>query len=473
MSEIDPQNLRDAARLISSGKVSSVEMTKAALTRAKASRERLNAFIEIEEEAALAAAEAADAMQASGQKLGPLHGVPLAHKDMYDRAGFVTGCGSKIRANHVATSTSTVMQRLEAAGAISIGRLNMSEFAMGPTGHNFHHGRAINPVDPERITGGSSSGSGAAVGGGVVLAALGSDTGGSIRLPAACCGVVGIKPTQGRVSRHGAMPLSFSQDCIGPLARSVEDAYLLLQLISGPDGQDATCAAINPPGALTRDLSSVRIGLAGGIFADNLDGDTAKGVETAARVLADSAKSVTTAPIPDFSAIAELANAVAMAEAGSFHFDWMRDRPEDYGPQVRMRLSQSLAIPAPIYLRALQARSVMLSEFLDTAFAKADVLIAPTMPFVVPLSSDVDVGSSPSMNVVISAMTSLTRPFSYLGLPVVTVPVGVSAQGLPVALQIIARPWREDLAASVALHLEQALVLPDFQLRSSLNKPAA
>lgn len=473
MSEIDPQNLRDAARLINSGKVSSVEMTKAALDRAKSSRDRLNAFIEIEEEAALAGAEAADAMQTSGQKLGPLHGVPLAHKDMYDRAGFVTGCGSKIRANHVATSTSTVMQRLEAAGAISIGRLNMSEFAMGPTGHNFHHGRAINPVDPERITGGSSSGSGAAVGGGVVLAALGSDTGGSIRLPAACCGVVGIKPTQGRVSRHGAMPLSFSQDCIGPLARSVEDAYLLLQLISGPDGQDTTCAAIDPPGALTRDLSSVRIGMAAGIFADNLDGDTAKGVETAARVLADSAKSVTAAPIPDFSAIAELANAVAMAEAGSFHFDWMRDRPEDYGPQVRMRLSQSLAIPAPIYLRALQARSVMLSELLDTAFAKADVLIAPTMPFVVPLSADVDVGSSPSMNAVISAMTSLTRPFSYLGLPVVTVPVGVSAQGLPVALQIIARPWREDLAASVALHLEQALALPAFQLRSSLNRPAA
>lgn len=473
MSEIDPQNLQEAADLIRTGTVSSVEMTTAALDRARASRQRLNAFIEIEEEAALAAAQTADELRATGRALGPLHGVPLAHKDMYDRAGFVTGCGSKIRAGHVATSTSTVMQRLEAAGAISIGRLNMSEFAMGPTGHNFHHGRAINPVDPERITGGSSSGSGAAVGGGVVLAALGSDTGGSIRLPAACCGVVGIKPTQGRVSRHGAMPLSFSQDCIGPLARSVEDAYWLLQLISGPDGQDTTCAAVDPPGALTSDLSCLTIGLAGGIFVDNLDADTSKGVEIAARVLAANARSVTATPIPDFSAIAELANAVAMAEAGSFHFDWMRDRPEDYGPQVRMRLSQSLAIPAPIYLRALQARFVMLQQFLDVAFAKADVLIAPTMPFVVPLSSDVDVGSSPSMNAVISAMTSLTRPFSYLGLPVVTVPVGVSTQGLPVALQIIARPWREDLAASVALRLEQALALPAFQPVSTLNRPAA
>jgi len=151
-----------------------------------------------------------------------------------------------------------------------------------------------------------------------------------------------------------------------------------------------------------------------------------------------------------------------MAEAGTVHFDWMRERPEDYGPQIRMRLSQSLAIPAPIYLRALQIRSVMLQEFLDTAFAKADVLIAPTMPFVAPLSEDVDVGTRETMNAVVSAMTAFTRPFSYLGLPVVTVPVSVGAGGLPVALQIIARPWREDLAASVALRLEQALCLSAF-----------
>lgn len=188
--------------------------------------------------------------------------------------------------------------------------------------------------------------------------------------------------------------------------------------------------------------------------------------------LAKGAASLAAARIPDFSAMPELANAVAMAEAGSFHFNAMRDRPEDYGPQVRMRLSQSLAIPAPIYLRALQARSLMLREFLDTAFAEADVLLAPTMPFVVPLSSDVDVGSSPSMNAVISAMTSFTRPFSYLGLPVVTVPVGMSAEGLPVAIQVVARPWREDLAASVALYLEKALALPSF-ISAFQTRPAA
>ncbi|WP_320199613.1 amidase [Agrobacterium sp. rho-13.3] len=472
MSLDNPTSLTQAADAIRAGKITSVQMTEAALFRAKASHKRLNAFIEIEEGSAIDAARAADAALASGHAVGPLHGVPLAHKDMYDRAGFITGCGSKIRAGHIATSTSTAMDRLQAAGALSIGRLNMSEFAMGPTGHNFHHGRALNPIDGARITGGSSSGSGSAVGGGVVLAALGSDTGGSIRLPAACCGIVGIKPTQGRVSRHGVMPLSFSQDCVGPLARSVEDAYLLLQLISGPDGRDTTCMDVEKPDELLRDLSSLRIGIAGGLFAERLENDVVQGIETAISALKPDVASIASAAIPDLTSMAELANAVAMSEAGAVHFDWMRERPEDYGPQIRMRLSQSLAVPAPIYLRALQIRAVMLKEFLDTAFAGADVLIAPTMPFVPPLSAEVDIGTSPKMNAVVSAMTSFTRPFSYLGLPVVTVPVSASAEGLPIALQIVARPWREDIAASVALRLEQALALPAFAT-TSLARPAA
>jgi aspartyl-tRNA(Asn)/glutamyl-tRNA(Gln) amidotransferase subunit A len=460
MSLDNPTSLTQAADAIRAGKINSLEMTQAALDRATAGQTRLNAFIDIEHDAALEAAKTADAALASGYSVGPLHGVPLAHKDMYDRAGFVTSCGSKIRAGHIAASTSTVMERLQSAGALSIGRLNMSEFAMGPTGHNFHHGRALNPIEAARITGGSSSGSGSAVGGGVVLGALGSDTGGSIRLPAACCGVVGIKPTQGRVSRHGAMPLSFSQDCVGPLARTVEDAYLMLQFISGPDGRDTTCMDVKKPGPLHTDLSSIRIGIAGGLFSSGLDSDVSQGVETAITALKSEVASVAKASMPDLSTIAELANVVAMAEAGAVHFDWMRERPDDYGPQIRMRLSQSLAVPAPIYLRALQIRSVMLEDFLDVAFAQSDVLIAPTMPFVPPLSSEVDVGISPTMNAVVSAMTSFTRPFSYLGLPVVSVPVSISAGGLPVALQIVARPWREDLAASVALRLETALALP-------------
>jgi aspartyl-tRNA(Asn)/glutamyl-tRNA(Gln) amidotransferase subunit A len=468
----EPAGLAEAAAAIRAGRVSSVELTQAALARAEALQPSLNAFIAIETEAAVAAARAADEAIAAGRPLGPLHGVPLAHKDMYDRAGQVTGCGSAISAGHVATSTSTAIARLEAAGALSIGRLNMSEFAMGPTGHNAHHGRACNPADPERITGGSSSGSGAAVGAGIVRAALGSDTGGSIRLPAACCGVVGIKPTQGRVSRHGAMPLSFSQDCVGPLAASMADAWLVLRLIAGPDGLDPTCAEAAPLAALRDDLSDLRIGIGEGPFAEGLAPEVAAAVDDAARALSPLAASVAPVGMPDLSSVAELANVVAMAEAAAVHFDWLRDRPQDYGPQPRMRLAQALAIPAPLYVRALQIRAVMLAEFVETVFSRCDVLVVPAMPFLPPLSAEVDVGDDPRMNAVVSAMTSFTRPFSYLGLPVVTLPGGRSAGGLPVGLQVVAAPWREDLAAAVAARLEAALALDSFARPLPL-RPAA
>ncbi|MDH6267504.1 aspartyl-tRNA(Asn)/glutamyl-tRNA(Gln) amidotransferase subunit A [Rhizobium sp. SG_E_25_P2] len=457
MSLDAPATLAEAARLIRSRQTSSEDLTRAALARARSSQERLNAFIEIEEDAAILAAKMADRALAEELPVGPLHGVPLAHKDMFDRQGFVSGCGSLIRGSYRATQTSTVMRRLAEAGAVSIGRLNMSEFAMGPTGHNAHHGRATNPIDGARVTGGSSSGSGAAVGGGVVLAALGSDTGGSIRLPAACCGVVGIKPTQGRISRHGVMPLSFSQDCVGPLARSVEDAWTMLKVVAGPDGRDPTCIEAKPLEDFTLSPSEIRIGVLGGLFGEDLTSPVAKGMEMAISTLAAAGASVSAASAADLKDVAELANVVAMAEAGAQHFDWMRDRPDEYGPQVRMRLSQSLAIPAPIYLRALQIRSVMLASFLETAFERADVLIAPVMPFAPPLSADVDVGDSPEMNRVVAAMTRFTRPFSYLGLPVVAVPVAETAEGLPISVQCVARPWREDLAAAVAASLEHHL----------------
>lgn len=472
MSIDEPRSLSEAADAIKARRISSMELTKAVIDRARKSEQRLNAFIEIEEDEALRAARRADEALARGEATGDLHGVPLAHKDMYDRKGFVTGCGSKIRATHRATQTSTVMQRLEVAGAISIGRLNMSEFAMGPTGYNHHYGRAMNPIDPTRITGGSSSGSGSAVGGGVVLAALGSDTGGSIRLPAACCGVVGIKPTQGRVSRHGVMPLSFSQDCVGPLARNVEDAYRVLEIIAGPDGQDTTCMAVPALAPLTHDISKLRVGMLGGLFKEGLDDIVTTALESCATALSKEVDWVGEASTIDMPAITELANVVAMAEAGTVHFDWMRDCPEDYGPQIRMRLSQSLAIPAPVYLRALQMRSVLLEGFLASSFDKADVLIAPVMPFLPPLSSEVDIGASPQMNAVVSAMTAFTRPFSFLGLPVVTLPVTASKNGLPVAVQIIARPWREDLAASLARRLEQILSLPAFAPLTSTQSAA-
>jgi aspartyl-tRNA(Asn)/glutamyl-tRNA(Gln) amidotransferase subunit A len=470
MIDLDPATLSEAANLVRSGKVSSVDLTLAALDRAEATHARLNAFIEIDRDGALTAARAADKAVAEGRPLGPLHGVPLAHKDMYDHAGKITGCGSKIRAGHVATANASVIDRLQAAGTFSIGRLNMSEFAMGPTGHNHHHGRAINPIDSARITGGSSSGSGAAVGGGVVLAALGSDTGGSIRLPSACCGVVGIKPTQGRVPRTGVMPLSFSQDCVGPLARTVEDAFTILKVISGPDGKDGTCvdAGLSP---LSEDVSAIRIGLGGGMFLDGLTAEVAAAMDETIAALGPHVSSVSDIAMPDFGGIAELANVVAMSEAAAVHFDWMRDRPDDYGPQLQSRLAQALAVPAPIYLRAQQIRARMLEEFLQGAFAACDAIVVPAMPFVAPLDAEVNVGAGPRMNAVLAGMTVFTRPFSFLGLPVVTLPVK-NSNGLPVAIQIVARPWREDIAASVARKLETVLAVGRFHPLETI-RPAA
>ncbi|WP_075292317.1 amidase [Pararhizobium arenae] len=470
MSDLDPATLVEAASLVRSGKVSSVDLTLAALERAEATHARLNAFIEIDRDRVLMAARAADTAVAEGRPLGSLHGVPLAHKDMYDHAGKITGCGSKIRAGHVATANASVIDRLQAAGTFSIGRLNMSEFAMGPTGHNHHHGRAINPIDSTRITGGSSSGSGAAVGGGVVLAALGSDTGGSIRLPAACCGVVGIKPTQGRVPRTGVMPLSFSQDCVGPLARTVEDAFTILKVISGPDGKDGTCvdAGLSP---LSEDVSAIRIGLGGGMFLDGLTAEVGAAMDETIAALGPHVSSVSDIDMPDFGGIAELANVVAMSEAAAVHFDWMRERPDDYGPQLQSRLAQALAVPAPIYLRALQIRARMLEEFLQVAFAACDAIVVPVMPFVAPLDAEVNVGAGPRMNAVLAGMTVFTRPFSFLGLPVVTLPVK-NSNGLPVAIQIVARPWREDIAASVARKLETVLAVGRFQPLETI-RPAA
>lgn len=455
-------SLDELAKAIRSGAASSFELTQDAIKKAKNSQSLINAFIAIEEPEALEAAKAADKARHSGQPLGPLHGIPLAHKDMFDRKGMVTGCGSRIRKDHVAQKTSTVMERLERAGAISIGRLNMSEFALGPTGDNAHFGRARNPVDPDLITGGSSSGSGAAVSAGIVPAALGSDTGGSIRLPAACCGTVGIKPTQGRVSRFGAMPLSFSQDCVGPLARTVDDAYQILQCISGPDGKDPSCAAIDKPANLTNEISDLRVGSPGGFFENGIDHEVALGVETALKAVEPFVAKVATAKLPDISEVPELANIVAIAEAGTFHYDWMRDRADDYGPQVRMRLSQSMAIPSPVYLRALQKRAVMLGAFLAVAFKEADVLIVPAMPFPAPLSADVDVGASPEMNRIVSAITRFTRPFSFLGLPVVTIPVAHSGKGLPIAIQIVGKPWEEQKICSLARTLQKVLALKPF-----------
>src|SRR5882762_8870654 len=281
MSATEPAllSLTEVAQAIAQKRVASREVTKSCLARIAQWQPRLNAFMAVEAEQALAAAEAADAALAKGKNFGVLHGVPLAHKDMYYDAGKVVTCGSKIRRDFVATTTSTALQRLKDAGTIRLGSLQMVEFAYGPTGHNPHYGAVRNPWNVDHITGGSSSGSGSAVAARLTFAALGSDTGGSIRMPAHFCGVTGLKTTVGRVSRAGAMPLSWSLDTVGPLARTVEDCALLLGLMAGADADDPTAVAGSLPdymAATEGSLKGLKIGVPTAFYVDDLDSEVAR-----------------------------------------------------------------------------------------------------------------------------------------------------------------------------------------------------
>ena len=294
MKDVTALTLRQAAAAIAERRVRAEALVEASLDRIERLQPTLNCFIRIAAEAARAKARAADMSVNAGHALGPLHGVPLAHKDMFYRAGEVCTCGSKIRAGFVPDHTASVLARLDAAGAIELGRLNMAEFALGPTGHNDHFGRCRNPWNPDHISGGSSSGSGAAVAAGLVFGALGSDTGGSVRLPAAMCGVVGIKPTQGRVSRYGAMPLSHSLDCIGILARTVGDCARLLSIIAGSDERDSTASrrpaedfehGLNEA-ADANALASVTVGIPDRYYYEDIDHEVAELLAKSRAVLA-------------------------------------------------------------------------------------------------------------------------------------------------------------------------------------------
>jgi aspartyl-tRNA(Asn)/glutamyl-tRNA(Gln) amidotransferase subunit A len=445
--------LLEAVEAVAHGAVTSFELTEAALRRAEAAQPRLNAFVAVEAERALGQARAADAARAAG-RAGPLNGVPLAHKDMFDRPGRVTGCGSKLRAGEIATKHATVLARLDGAGAVDLGRLNMSEFAMGPTGLNAHHGRARNPWDTERVTGGSSSGSGAAVAGGIVYGALGSDTGGSVRLPAAMCGIAGLKATQGRVSRHGAMPLSFSLDCVGPLAPTVADVAKLYEILAGPDGLDPTVADVPVRLALPRArLDGVTIGVAPA-WMEGLDKTTADAHDELRRLLVSLGADIVEVALPTPAELGELSNIVAMTEAAAAHGDYLRLRPEHYGPQVRSRLRQGAAIPGALYLRALAMRTPI-TERAVAAFGAADAVCLPVTPFLPPLSAEVD-GGNLAIPEMVAALARFTRGVNYLGLPALAAPVAWR-DGLPVAAQFVGRPFAESAILSYGMAVETAL----------------
>jgi len=456
--------LIEAAAAVRSRALSARELAIACIARSERLQPLLNTFINPDFDGALAEADAVDAALARGENPGLLAGVPLAHKDMYYRAGKVSTCGSKIRREFRPDHGATVLERLRAAGALYLGGLNMAEFAVGPTGHNAHFGACHNPWNPAHMTGGSSSGSGAATAARLVFGALGSDTGGSIRLPAAACGVVGLKPTQTRVSRRGVMGLCFSLDNVGPLARTVRDCARLMRVIAGHDPNDPTSSQQQVPdyeaATLRPRIAGLRIGVPTRYYYEDLNTEVRGYLEASLRVFADLGAEIVEVAPPDHEYLSDLMSVVMGAEAATLHQRWLSERPQDYGPQVLARIQPGLAVPATRYLQALQVRHRLLARFMAAVFGACDVLHLPVLAMPVPTLAETDVGDSPQFPQLIGRITRNTRTINYLGLPSLSTPAGFTASGLPAAFQLVAPPFAEARLFRVAAAYEAATDWP-------------
>jgi aspartyl-tRNA(Asn)/glutamyl-tRNA(Gln) amidotransferase subunit A len=440
-------SLSELAAAIRKKKISALEATEACLAQAERVQPAINCFISIEADSALKAARAADRALKHGGRPGALHGVPLAHKDMFYRRGCIATAGSKILADYRPKVTATVVERMQAAGAIWLGNLNMAEFAGNPTGHNEHFGDCRNPWNTQHISGGSSSGSGAAVAARACYGALGSDTGGSVRHPAAANGVVGLKPTYGRVSRFGILPRSWSLDCVGALTRTVRDCARLTGVIAGADANDPTCSSEAVPAyekELTGRIKGLKIGVPANYYYDGVAPDVEKCMKASLDALKSLGARLIEVAVPDLTAVFHLSNVISQSEAATIHARWLRERRQDYSVWGT-RIEPGLFIPAVTYLEAQNARARLTREFVDQVFSKVDVLHAPV--FVQPLPTIAQTAPGASDEVVrIHAMLSRNnRPANFLGIPSLGVPAGFSASGLPVAFQLMGRPFSEAL----------------------------
>ena len=447
-----PTSAAEIAGAVAGRKRSALEIIDSVLARIKQYDGILNSFTDVTPERARAKARAVDAAIAAGKNAGPLAGVPFAVKNLFDIAGLATRAGSKInRELAPAVRDATLIERLEAAGAVLVGALNMGEYAYDFTGENVHDGPSHNPHDPTRMSGGSSGGSGSAVGGALVPIALGSDTNGSIRVPSSFCGIFGLKPTYGRLSRARSFPFVYSFDHLGPLARNAKDLALAYDAMQGPDADDAACATraaepVTP--LLTQDISGLRIALAGGHFKENLFPEA---VEAVARV-AKALSATRTVELPEASRARAAAYVITTTEGASLHLDRLRKRPVDFDPAVRDRLIAGAMVPAPLVDRAQKFRRWYREQVLDV-FKSVDVLIAPATPCVAPKLGQVSFLLD-GVELPLRANIGIhTQPISFIGLPVVAVPVPL--EPMPIGVQIIAAPWREDLALRAAYALER------------------
>ena len=447
----------EAAQALRQRTVSSAELTEAALRRTAEINPKVNAMITVLDQSARAQAQAADRELASGADRGPLHGIPVAVKDVFETRGVRTTAGSVIFMHNVPARDATVVEKLAAAGAVLVGKTGMHELAYGVTSNNPHFGAVRNPWDTDRIPGGSSGGSGAAVSADLVFMAMGTDTGGSIRIPAAFCGTVGLKPTTGRVSRYGVLPLDFSLDHMGPLTRSVRDAAVTLAAIAGFDPRDETSSQ-EPVGSYLPapdcSIRNVRIGLPQNFYLERLDPD----VDMAVRHMAATAESlgarVIPVRVPDIEALNTVGRVILLAEASAVMEKYTGNR-DQFGADVLSLFDQGRLLPATDYVNAQRLRRVMQREYAQL-WSKIDCLFTPTTPMAAPRIGEKTVSLGEFTDDVRLATTRFVRGINVLGLPAISMPCGADRRGLPLGLQIIGRPFDEALILQVAAALEDA-----------------
>lgn len=441
------------AAAVAAGRVSAGDIIDGTLARISARDPALNAFTAVTTERARARASEIDAGRAAGREPGPLAGVPFAVKNLFDVAGLPTVAGSKInRSRPPAVCDSPLIERLEAAGAVLVGALNMGEYAYDFTGENSHDGASRNPHDTTRMTGGSSGGSGGAVAGGLVPLSLGSDTNGSIRVPSSLCGLFGLKPTYGRLTRARTFPFVASLDHLGPLARSAEDLAAAYDALQGPDAGDPACT-VRPAEPVTpllaRGADGLRVAVAGGYFRKGAFPEASAAVERVAKALGADRE----IELPETARARAAAYVITASEGASLHLDRLRTRARDFDPAVRDRLIAGAVVPAPLVVKAQKFRR-WYRDRVTALFDEVDAILAPATPCTAPLIGQqtfvldgVELPVRPNLGI-------FTQPISFIGLPVAAVPIPLSP--LPIAVQIIAAPWREDVALRLASALETA-----------------
>jgi aspartyl-tRNA(Asn)/glutamyl-tRNA(Gln) amidotransferase subunit A len=450
--------LREAAAELRAGNVSSVELTTAALERIQRLDPKLNTFITVTAGTALAGARRADEELRAGNDRGALHGIPIALKDLFLTRGVRTTGGSLLYEHYVPEIDAAVVERLSAAGAVLMGKLNMHELAYGITSANPHFGPVRNPWNTEHSPGGSSGGSGAAVAAGFVFAAMGSDTGGSIRIPASFCGVAGIKPTYGRVSRYGTFPLGYSLDHMGPLARSVRDAAVVLNAIAGHDPRDPAAssrrAVENFEPAIGVSICGVRIGVPENYYFDRVDPDVESGVRGLLRLAATLGAEIRPVRVPDIAALNAVARVVLLAEASAVYESQMHDRSR-FGADVLALLDQGRLIPATDYVNAQRLRRRMRREFAEL-WREVDCIATPATPAPAPKIGQTTVMLGGEEEDVRLAATRFARAINVLGLPAVSIPCGLTSGGLPAGAQFIGPAFSEAALVRVGAALEDA-----------------